>query len=114
MERRGVNSVGKQHFTYLYGPVREKALTKRNILAGWRGSGLFPFSPNRVLADILRPPVQQTILKANEIMVDTRPHYTELPTPATPVSGEALTSLLDMIKHVPNDKTSTHRKERLQ
>lgn len=33
----GVNSVGKQHFTYLYSPAREKALTKKNILAGWRG-----------------------------------------------------------------------------
>ncbi|KAF2452236.1 hypothetical protein BDY21DRAFT_257958, partial [Lineolata rhizophorae] len=86
----------------------------RNILAGWRGSGLFPFNPHRVLADILKPPTQQTILKAKEIMVDTCPHYTELPTPATPVSGEALTSLLDMIKHVPNDEASSQHKERLQ
>ena len=33
----GVNTVGKQHFTYLYSPAREKALTKKNILAGWKG-----------------------------------------------------------------------------
>ncbi|KAF2688993.1 hypothetical protein K458DRAFT_273005, partial [Lentithecium fluviatile CBS 122367] len=37
-----------------------------------------------------------------------------LPTPATPVSGEALTSLLDMIKHVPDDEASSQHKERLQ
>jgi len=37
MERGGVNSIGKQHFTYLYSPAREKALTTKNILAGWRG-----------------------------------------------------------------------------
>ena len=37
MERGGVNTIGKQHFTYLYSPARQKALTKKNILAGWRG-----------------------------------------------------------------------------
>ena len=26
MERGGVNTIGKQHFTYLYRPAREKAL----------------------------------------------------------------------------------------
>lgn len=37
MERGGVNTIGKQHFTYLYSPARERTLTKKNILAGWRG-----------------------------------------------------------------------------
>ena len=37
IERGGVNIIGKQHFTYLYSPARERALTKKNILAGWRG-----------------------------------------------------------------------------
>lgn len=36
MERGGVNTIGKQHSTYLYSPARERTLTK-NILAGWRG-----------------------------------------------------------------------------
>ena len=36
MERGCVNTIGKQHFTYLYSPARERALTKKNILAGWR------------------------------------------------------------------------------
>lgn len=56
MERGGVNTIGKQHFTYLYSPARENSLTKRNILAAWRGSGLFPFNPDRVLANIPTPP----------------------------------------------------------
>jgi hypothetical protein len=30
----GANTVGKQHFTSLYSHAREKAFTKRNILAG--------------------------------------------------------------------------------
>jgi hypothetical protein len=55
MELGGVNTVGKQHFTYLYSPAREKAFTKRNILGAWRGSGLFPFNPERVLAESLNP-----------------------------------------------------------
>ncbi|KAF2647103.1 DDE-domain-containing protein [Lophiostoma macrostomum CBS 122681] len=114
MERGVVNTIGKQHFTYLYGPARELALTKRDILAGWRGSGLFLFNPDRVLANIPKPPTQQTILKASKVIAGTCQHYTELPTPVTPVSGEALTSLLDMIKYVSNDEASSQRKERLQ
>jgi hypothetical protein len=35
-------------------------------------------------------------------------------TPATPVSAEALTSLLNMIKQVPDDETNRKHKERLQ
>jgi hypothetical protein len=34
MERGGVNTIGKQHFTSLYSPVRAAAFTRRNILAG--------------------------------------------------------------------------------
>ncbi|KAF2417700.1 hypothetical protein EJ08DRAFT_571392, partial [Tothia fuscella] len=40
--------------------------------------------------------------------------YEVLPTPVTPVSAEALTSLLDMIKQVPDDETSRQHKCRLQ
>jgi hypothetical protein len=31
--REGVNIVGKQYFTSLYSPAREKAFTKKNIIA---------------------------------------------------------------------------------
>ncbi|KAF1930993.1 uncharacterized protein M421DRAFT_57919 [Didymella exigua CBS 183.55] len=43
-----------------------------------------------------------------------RPDYEALPTPATPRSGEALMSLLDRIKKVPNDEASSQHKARLQ
>lgn len=109
MERGGVNTIGKQHFTYLYSPAREKALTKRNILVGWRGSGLFLFNPKRVLANILKPPpVELTVSINNKTTVE--PHYEALPTPATPKLGETLTLLLKMIEH----EASSPRKERLQ
>ncbi|KAF2726531.1 hypothetical protein EJ04DRAFT_599359 [Polyplosphaeria fusca] len=111
MERGRVNTISKQHFTYLYGPARELVLTKRNILAAWRGSELFPFNPEKVLDDILKPPALTTILKANKTRVDPYPYHVELPTPTMLVLGEALTSLLNMIKHVPNDEGSSQRKE---
>ncbi|KAF2176638.1 DDE-domain-containing protein [Zopfia rhizophila CBS 207.26] len=50
--RVGANTVGKEHFTSLYSPTREKALTSRNIKAGWIKAGLFPFNTDRVLRDI--------------------------------------------------------------
>ena len=117
MERGGVGTIGKQHFTYIYSPARERALTKRNILAAWRGSGLFLFNPDRVLADIPNPPkpadLTVTILNARE-SVESRPLYAELLTPTTPVSSEGLTSLLNMITQITNNDLSTQRKERLQ
>jgi hypothetical protein len=45
LNRGRVNTIGKEHFTYLYQPAREKAITRRNILAGWAASGLFPLNP---------------------------------------------------------------------
>jgi len=45
--RGGANTVGKEHFTSLYSPARDKALTSRNIKAGWVKAGLFPFNLDR-------------------------------------------------------------------
>jgi hypothetical protein len=109
--------MGKQHFTYLYSPARERALTKRNILAAWRGSGLFPFNPARVLADTPNPrkPADLTVTISNaRASVESRLPYAALPTPTTLVWSEGLTSLLDMILRMTNDDSSNQRKERLQ
>jgi DDE superfamily endonuclease len=57
--RGGANTVGKQHFTSLYSPAREKALTPRNIKAGWSATGLHPFNPDRVLRTIQKPSAKQ-------------------------------------------------------
>lgn len=71
-----------------------------------------PFHPDRVLADTLKPPVKLTTPKADK--VESCPQYEALPTPATPVLVEALTSLLNMIKQIPNNETNRQHKERLQ
>lgn len=58
LERGGVNAIGKQHFTCLYRTAREAAFTRRNIIAGWSKSGLFPHNPLRVLKDMAKPVIQ--------------------------------------------------------
>jgi hypothetical protein len=79
---------------------------------------LFPFNPNRVLANIPKPsppPFELTIPINIETMVQSR--YESLPTPTTPKSGEGLARLLAMIEHVPkepSDEASNQHKERLQ
>lgn len=49
LERGGVDTVRKEHFTTLYSPARERAISKKNILAGFAKTGLYPFNPDRVL-----------------------------------------------------------------
>lgn len=75
---------------------------------------MFPFNPDRVLADTPKPPTELIIPKADEVREGSCPQYEALPTPVTPVSAEALTSLLHMIKQVSDDETSRKHKERLQ
>jgi hypothetical protein len=111
MERGGVNTVRKQHFTYLYSPARVSSFTKRNILAAWRGSSLFPLNSERVLANVPKPPTELRISNVDKLRFDSCLGYQALP---TPVSGEDLTSLLDRIKSVPDNEASSQHKGRLQ
>ena len=85
-----------------------------NIIAAWRGSGLFPFKPERVLANVPKPPTELRISNADKLRFESRPGYEALPTPTTPVLGEALTSLLERIKLIPNEDASSQHKDRLQ
>ncbi|KAF2677955.1 hypothetical protein K458DRAFT_446687 [Lentithecium fluviatile CBS 122367] len=89
--RGGANIVSRGHFTSLYSPAREKALTSRNIKAGWIKAGLFPFNPDRVLRDIQKPPAELTVPKADEVNLQDE----VLQTPAT---AEALTLLHGLIE----------------
>jgi hypothetical protein len=95
--RGGVDIVGKEHFTSLYRPARERALTKRNITARWAATGLFPFSLERVLRGTPKPSAELTVPKADKV-VGSCPQDEVLQTPVTPVTTEALTSLHNLIK----------------
>lgn len=98
MLRGGANTIGKQHFTSLYSPARERAFTERNITAAWAACGLFPFNPERVLRVTPKPPAQASSLRADGTKAGSC-HQEEVPqTPVTPVSAGGLTSLHNLIK----------------
>jgi len=104
MERGGVNAIGKEHFTSLYGPAREQAFTKRNIIAGWSKCGLYPLNPDRVLKDLPKPVSEPHRATADPAMHGTPMAVSGAPvmpaTPVTPVSAEALMSLQNyIVKH---------------
>jgi hypothetical protein len=109
----GVDKIGKEHFTSLYSPAREKALSKRNILAGWAATGLFPFNPERVFRHTPRPLDVTTVPEVAEVVTSTLQDE-EPQTPITPVTTEALSSLHNLIKQDtsgPHDQ-STQRMQR--
>ena len=95
--RGGLDTIGKEHFTSLYKPARERALTKRNVAAGWAVSGLFLFNPERVLR---HTPAEFTVTKANMVVGSCLQGETlQIPImPVTPSTTEALTSLHNLIK----------------
>lgn len=111
LERAGVGTIGKDHFTYLYSPAREKALTPRNIMASFRASGLFPFNPDRVLADVPKPPAELTIPKSNEVGSDVQDKLLQLLlTSVTLVTAKDLTSLQSLIEQEANELAETSKK----
>ncbi|KAF2186614.1 hypothetical protein K469DRAFT_726131 [Zopfia rhizophila CBS 207.26] len=83
LERGGVNTISKEHFTSLFSSARKRAFTLKNIKAGFAASGLFPFNPDRVLRDMPKPPAELTISKANEVKVGPCPQDAVLQTPVT-------------------------------
>jgi hypothetical protein len=114
LNRDGVHTIGKEHFTYLYKPARDKAITRRNILAGWAAAGLFPFNPERVLRNMPKPHAEHDKPRAD---VATTSTTSDVPlTPITPVTVEGLTWLTNLIKQdacaVPSDKASRQRLQR--
>ena len=90
LERGGVNTIGKEHFTSLYSPARLRAFTPRNIKSGFATTGLFLFDPDIVIRTMPKPPAELTIPQAN-------PQDALLQSPVTPVSAEGLISLQNVI-----------------
>ena len=97
LERGGVDTIGKEHFTSLYNLAREKAFTLKNIKAGFAASGLFPFNPDRVLRSMPAPPAEPAIPKADEMKAGSYRQDIEPQTPVTPITAEAFMSLQNLI-----------------
>ena len=100
LERGGVNTIGKEHFTALYSPSRQVAFTPKNIKAGYAACGLFPFNPERVLRSMPTPADEQATASVDEVRVG--PHLQDVEvqipvTPVTPVSAESLMLLQNLI-----------------
>lgn len=118
LERAGVNTISKEHITSLYLPVRERAFSKRNILAGWSKAGPFPFNPERVLKALPNPELE--IAGANRGMVspglqDARwSNPVTLVSPGTPTSAETFTMLHDLILDQDADELDERGKQRLR
>jgi len=112
LERGGVGTIGKEHFTYLYSPARERALTSRNIKAGFRASGLFPLDPDRVLTDMPKPLAELTIPAPNASVVEVGP-YPQCEILQTPVTSEGLTLLSNLIKQDANAAQTSFAKNAL-
>lgn len=116
LERAGVGTIGKMHFTALYGPARQRAFSKKNILAGWAKSGLFPFDPSKVLRDM---PEANTKANAPSYLrkpgiprseVHSEPAELAPVTPVTPTTTEGLLSLQDQINHDADSLDETSRR----
>jgi hypothetical protein len=97
LEQGGVNTIGKEHFTSLYSPARERAFTPKNIKAGFAASGLFPFNPDRVRRSMPDPLAEPAIPRADEVKVGSCRQDIEPQTPVTPVSAEGFMSLQNLI-----------------
>ena len=106
LNRGGIDTVNKQHFTSLYKPARETAMTRRNILAAWAATGLLPFNPERVLRHTPKPPAELTVPKANVVASCTPNQVAQ--TPLTPVTTDALTSLHNLIEQELIDPSKHH------
>ncbi|KAH7548768.1 hypothetical protein BM1_10934 [Bipolaris maydis] len=94
LERGGVNTIGKKHFTCLYKPARERAFTAKNIKAGFAACGLFPLNPDRVLRTVPKPPAEVAPVVTNEAPSQ---EDAVLQTPITPVSADGLMLLQNLI-----------------
>jgi hypothetical protein len=105
--RGGADTVGKEHFTSLYSPARNKALTKGSITAAWAASVLYPLNPDRVLKSMHKPSAGLTILP--QASVGSHEPNEVLKTPVTPVTTEALASLQNLIKQDTCAYEQTHK-----
>jgi DDE superfamily endonuclease len=58
----GIRQIQKVEWLEQFVNAREKAITKENILSGWRGAGIFPENMHRILIQILEVMTQYTTL----------------------------------------------------
>jgi hypothetical protein len=65
-------------------------MTEKNVLAGWRASGLYPFNPDKVLTQIPKPVAEQAVPVVKTSEVGPCIHDEIVQTPTSPTSLTAL------------------------
>ena len=58
--RTGISRIQKAEWLDAFISARALAFTRRNILSGWSGTGLYPFNPQKVLTRVPFPPEVET------------------------------------------------------
>lgn len=118
LEQKDVNMISKEHFIFLYSPVKERAFMLKNIKIGFATSDLFPFNPDRVLRSMPAPLAEPAMPKADEVKVASCWQDIEPQTPVTPVSAQAFISLQNLIiqhdAHTMNETSKQNLARHLQ
>jgi hypothetical protein len=114
LERGSVNTIGKEHFTFLYSRARGEAFTPRNIKASFAASGLLLFNLERVLRDMPKPSAKLTITTANEGGIAINLEDEAVQTPVTLVLVKGLALLQDLIIKQDANALDKLSKQRLQ
>jgi hypothetical protein len=110
--RGGANTVGKQHFTYLYSRARDAAFMARNIKSDWSKTGLYPFNANRVLQEIQKPNTGQMLGQIKRAPLDLHSPNNLLPILVTAKSFKDLRRKVEQeSQHL--DSASKHRLQKL-
>lgn len=76
--RTGIMRLQKVEWIENYMKAREKAMVRRNIIAGWRGAGLWPIDCDRILEqisedEITPPPQFQPISQTSTLLTSSPP-----------------------------------------
>ena len=92
----GGNIIGKQHLTFLYSRARQAAFTPRNIRSRWSKAGLYPFNPEKVLAELYTPVTESaTVQSETHFTSDSHSYKHPVCTPTTAASFSALRSKVE-------------------
>ena len=102
--RTGVSRLQKVEWLHYYVLPWSIALTQKNIAAGWRGAGLFPFNPEKVQRFIPRPatPSPKAHVVLDSISLPSNPFDNSLITSSPPdatVLHTANIALKELVSH---------------
>ncbi|KAJ6260519.1 hypothetical protein Dda_4745 [Drechslerella dactyloides] len=94
---RGGTGIGKRDFIDLISNARQKAFTDKTIIGGWKGSGLFPFDPLKVLESLPNFTKANHIQSLKVIIDNVEDNVPDTPTAQTPANPAALHQFVDTI-----------------